>query len=602
VTEREPAAAIERAGGYLRQIVEASPNAIFAVDGDRRITVVNSKAEELFGYSREELIGQPVDCLVPERFRADFVDSFMRVPTVRAMGAKRELFARRKDGSEVPVEIGLNPADTPAGPIVVASIVDVSERKRLEAEHARLIESEREYFRHLVTAAPTAVVAVDRNRRITVVNRKAEELFGYPRQELLGQPIECLVPERFRADHPRLAENYLRAPTTRMIGAKRELFARRKDGSEVPVEIGLNPADTHAGPVVVASIIDITERKRFAALAAIVESSTEAIIGKSLDGIITCWNRGAERLFGYRAEEVVGQPVFKLVPQSRFDEEAGLLERVAHDERVENFETLRRRRDGSGFDASVTLSPVHDASGRVESVASIVRDVSEAHRTKAHDMQMRALTGRLNAIMEEERTRISRRVHDELGQLLTGLKIDLRWLGKRFDPAASPANSPILARIAAAGELVDSAMKTVQNIALELRPSVLDSLGLPAALRDESRRFEERTGVSAVVRADDASRPNPAVTTQLFRIFQELLANVARHAKASTLRVDFHGRGGEWVLRVEDDGVGFRCDESTLRSSLGLLGMKERAELLGGTFRIESVLGGGTVAAVLVPQ
>jgi two-component system sensor histidine kinase UhpB len=215
---------------------------------------------------------------------------------------------------------------------------------------------------------------------------------------------------------------------------------------------------------------------------------------------------------------------------------------------------------------------------------------------------MRALAGHLNAMREEERTRLSRQVHDELGQLLTGLKMDLRWLAKRVDPAASPAESPVLARLAAAGELVDSAMKTMHNIALELRPSVLDTLGLPAALRDESRRFEERTGVSAVVRADDASLPNPTVATQLFRIFQELLTNVARHAKASTLRVDFDGRGGEWVLRVEDDGVGFRCDEWTLRSSLGLLGMKERAELLGGTFHIESTLGGGTVATVLVPQ
>jgi two-component system, NarL family, sensor histidine kinase UhpB len=396
------------------------------------------------------------------------------------------------------------------------------------------------------------------------------------------------VPERFHG-HARFAENYMRAPTARLMGARRELFGRRKDGSEVPVEIGLNPADTPAGPVVVASIIDITERKRSEAvhdwLAAIVDSSVDAIIGKTLDGTITSWNRGAERLFCYPPNEVVGQPVFILLPQSRVDEEHRLLARLARDEYLETFETRRRRRDGSEFDVSVTLSPVRDASGRVEGASSIVRDISRQQRMKgaliAHDMQMRALAGRLNAMREEERTRVSRCVHDELGQLLTGLKMDLHWLAKQVDPAASAADSPVQARLAEAGELVDSAMKTVQNIALELRPSVLDSLGLPAALRDESRRFEERAGVSAVVRADDASFLNPTVSTQLFRIFQELLANVTRHAKASTVRVDFHGRGGEWVLRVEDDGVGFHCDEWTLRSSLGLLGMKERAELVG---------------------
>jgi signal transduction histidine kinase len=145
-------------------------------------------------------------------------------------------------------------------------------------------------------------------------------------------------------------------------------------------------------------------------------------------------------------------------------------------------------------------------------------------------------------------------------------------------------------------------MTTVQNIALELRPSVVDALGLPAALRDESRWFEERAGVSAMVGADDAALPNPTVATQLFRTFQELLSNVSRHAKAATLRVDFHGHGGVWLLGVVDDGVGFPSDEGTLRSSAGLLGMKERAELRGGTFRIESVLGSGTVAIVQVPQ
>jgi PAS domain S-box-containing protein len=610
--EAEHARLIEPEREYFRHVVEAAPNAVVAVDRSSRITVLNRRAEELFGYSREELLGQPIGCLVPERFRADherFAENFLRAPTARFMGAKRELFGRRKDGSEVPVEIGLNPADTPAGPVVVASIIDITERKRLEAEHARLVAPEREYFRHLVDAAPNAFVAVDRNRRIAVVNRKAEELFGYSRSELLGQPIECLVPERFHG-HARFAESYLRAPVARQMGAKRELFGRRKDGSEVPVEIGLNPADTPAGPVVVASIIDITERKRFEAahdwLAAIVDSSADAIIGKTLDGTITSWNRGAERLFYYPPDEVVGQPIFILLPQSRVDEELRLLERLARDEYLETFETRRLRRDGSEFDVSVTLSPVRDASGRVEGASSIVRDITGQQRMKlaliARDMQMRQLAGRLNAMREEERTRLSRRVHDELGQLLTGLKMDLHWLAKQVDPAASPAASPVLARFAAAGELVDNAMKTVQNIALELRPSVLDALGLPAALRDESRRFEERTGVSTVVRADDAALPNPTVATQLFRIFQELLANVTRHAKASTLRVDFHGRGGEWVLRLEDDGVGFSCDEWTLRSSLGLLGMKERAELLGGTFRIESAVGGGTVATVLVPQ
>src|SRR5450432_3531673 len=239
---------------WFELIVERALDAILVADLDRRITLVNRNAETLFGYSRAELLGQPLEILVPERFRdrhPDFVASFFTAPKVRSMGAGRELFGLRKDGTEVPIEIGLNPIETTSGPFTVASIIDITERKRAD-----------ERFRLVVEAAPNAMLMADLDRRITLVNRNAETLLGYSRAELLGQPLEILVPERFRDRHPDFVASFFTAPKVRSMGAGRELFGLRKDGTEVPIEIGLNPIETTTGLLTLASIIDITERKR----------------------------------------------------------------------------------------------------------------------------------------------------------------------------------------------------------------------------------------------------------------------------------------------------------------------------------------------------
>jgi PAS domain S-box-containing protein len=235
-------------------IVEGIAGAIIVADSDRRITLVNRNAEALFGYSRAELIGQQLELLVPARFRHHHpahVASFFVAPQARSMGAGRDLFGLRKDGTEVPIEIGLNPIETVAGLFTVASIIDISERKRAE-----------ERFRLVVEAAPNAMLMADGRRKITLVNRNAETLFGYSRTELLGEPLEMLVPERFRDRHPGHVAGFFGDPKARSMGEGRELFGRRKDGTEVPIEIGLNPIDTPAGLYTLAAIIDITARKQ----------------------------------------------------------------------------------------------------------------------------------------------------------------------------------------------------------------------------------------------------------------------------------------------------------------------------------------------------
>ena len=238
----------------LTAIIDSVPTAIIMVDAAGRIELVNTHAERLFGYSRDELQGEMIDLLVPFRFRAAHPAHrahFLRSPSARPMGMGRDLYGLHKDGREFPIEIGLNPITTDAGSFVVSAIVDISDRKRMEAR-----------FRATVEAAPTAMVMIDQSGMIVLVNTEFERMFGYARDELRNHKVEALIPERLRAGHPGMRTQYFAAPESRRMGQGRELFGLRKDGGEFPIEIGLNPVHTDEGSFVLAAIVDISERRR----------------------------------------------------------------------------------------------------------------------------------------------------------------------------------------------------------------------------------------------------------------------------------------------------------------------------------------------------
>ncbi|OIQ85574.1 blue-light-activated histidine kinase 2 [mine drainage metagenome] len=243
----------ERHEERFRRVVESAPSAMILANAKGRIEMVNTQAERVFGYPRQDLLGKSIEMLVPERFRGGHPekrDQFFGDPRSRPMGAGRDLFGRRQDGSEFPVEVGLNPIETEEGLMVLSSIVDISERKRQE-----------ERFRRVVESAPNAMILANAKGRIEMVNTQAEQVFGYPRQDLLGKSIEMLVPERFRGGHPEKRAQFFGDPQSRPMGAGRDLFGRRQDGSEFPVEVGLNPIETDEGLMVLSSIVDISDRK-----------------------------------------------------------------------------------------------------------------------------------------------------------------------------------------------------------------------------------------------------------------------------------------------------------------------------------------------------
>jgi PAS domain S-box-containing protein len=449
----------------------------------------------------------------------------------------------------------------------------------------------------VVDSSDDAIVTKTLDGVIRSWNRGAERLFGYTAEEAVGQLIFLLIPpDRIAEEHDVLA---------RLRQGERidhfETIRQTKDGRRIPISLTVSPVRDHQGNLIGASKVarDISMRVQRdelrARLAAIVKSSDDAIVSKTLDGVITSWNEAAERLFGYTAEEAVGQPIFLIVPNDRKAEEEDVLSRLRRGERITHFETLRQTKDGRQVPVSLSVSPLRDDQGRIIGAAKVARDISD--RVERERVQ---LLTRLVVAQEDERARMARELHDELGQQMTALRLTLETLR-----AATLDRRDLRAQIEMLLEMAQQLDADVAFRVRGLRSTILETRGLAAALREYvgnwSEHFRVPARLHASVSGDD--RLPPEVESTVYRVAQEALNNVLKHARAAHVDIALERHADHVSLIIEDDGVGFDAAKAAndTHGGVGLVGMRERAALIGADLQIESTAGRGTTIFVRVP-
>jgi len=419
----------------------------------------------------------------------------------------------------------------------------------------------------VLEAIPDAVVAVNQQGVILQINSQTEKLFDYTRDELIGQKIEMLVPERQRGAHHDHREQFHARPKIRRMGSGLDLYGRRRDGSELSVEISLSPLGTGDAMVVLTVIRDISDRKHIEEqlrrahdelerrrcrevrdsqnrMSLIVDSSQDAIIGKTLDGVITHWNKGAEQMYGYPPQEIIGRSITTLCPKDRVDEIPGILERIRRGERVEYFESVRVTKDGRRLDVSISVSPILDHEGRVAAASAIARNITAQKKIEGQLRQSQKM---------EAVGRLAGGVAHDFNNLLGIVSACSELLRSRVD-----ANS---------GEYVDNIREAAKRGASLTRQLLAFSRRQPVQpqLLDLNERLRDVSKLLHPLMGDDVEivllpRSEAAVVEADPGQLDQIVVNLAVNAR------DAMPRGGKLVLET---GV-FDFDQSFVNDHPGL--------------------------------
>jgi PAS domain S-box-containing protein len=536
----------------------------------------------------------------------------MSHPQARPMGVGLALAGRRKDGSEFPVDISLSPLETEDGLMAVARVRDITERRHAEELERR----NEEWFRGLMESAPDAMVVADASGRIQAVNAQTERLFGYTRAELLGRPVEILLPERFQSREVRDREL---GTLARQPGANLEVAARRKDGTEFPAEIGVSPLETDQGRLTVAAIRDVTARKRIEELQrkseerfrALLDSAPDAMVIVDATGRIQLVNAQAEALFGYSRAELLGTNVDALLPEqfhkAHPKHRAKYLQHPQRRPMGVGLELAGRRRDGSQFPVDISLSPLETDEGTL--VVAAVRDVTDRKKIEQElaasfeqlrrqgDERQQLLAHHLIRAQEEERQRIASDIHDDTIQAMTAAGLRLQQLRKRL------ATSGELETLKKLEDAIQHSISRLRRLMFDLRPPDLDRSGLAAAISSHLDQMKEETGVAFEVESGIGMELWPDLRIMLYRIALEAIANVRKHANAKRITVRIARKDGGCLVSIHDDGVGFQpLEGGSAPGHLGLTAMRERAEIAGGWCKVRSRPGAGTTVEFWAPM
>jgi PAS domain S-box-containing protein len=559
----------ERAEERFRQVIEGAPNGMVMVDPDGKIVLVNAQIEKSFRYQRAELVGQPIERLVPERFHAHhsaYRDSFISNPAARPMGAGRDLFGLRKDGTEFPVEIGLNPIVTEHGVMVLGTIVDITERKRAE----EALRASQEQLAGVIGSAMDAIISVDEDHRIVLFNAAAERMFLYPADEAPGQPLERFIPKRFRAGHRGHIENFSQTNVTkRSMGSLGAIFGLRADGTEFPIEASISQLESEGRKFYTVILRDITERKRMEK--ALKEQARildlAPVLIRDLNDRIIFWNKGAELMYGWSSAEALEKTVYSLL-QTEFPLPLKQIKARLFAHGHWEGELVHTRRDGGRI--VVTSHWVLDRADN-ETPRAILEVNNDITERREAEQEVRRLNEQLEKRVAE-RTAQLQAANKELEAFSYSVSHDLRAPLRHIDGFS-------LALLEDYGDKLDAVgqgyLQQVRGASQEMAQLIDDVLELARVTRSEMRREIVHLSELAdrILHQMQATEPTRTVSVKVEaglatygdkRLLKIVLVNLLGNAwkftsKRENAAITFAGehKNDETVFFVRDNGAGF---------------------------------------------
>lgn len=596
-----------------RQVVKHAPTGIYELDMEaNRITNVNDVMCEYTGYTREELLSMSPNRLLTDEGKELFAERRKRLLSAEKIPENVEYKIKCKDGRQIWAILNVRSIDEKGKPTKVTVVAhDITERKQIEEE----LRSSEDRFRMLFEYAPDGYYLSDAEGHFIDGNRAAEEIVGYKREELIGKnflELKLLSPEQILRAAGLLAQNRLGEPT-----GPDEFTLNRKDGKQVFVEIRTLPVKIKGEALVLGIARDVTERKQTEEA---LRQSEERYALTTRAGEVGVWDWSPETneiyldpnlkaMLGYRDHEIRNH----LDHWGKFvhpdDAKRVMAEANAHLEGLTpHYEIAHRmlHKDGSVRWFLARGTAIRDEKGKVYRVVGTDTDITERKQTeealRESEKRLRILSSHLLSGQEAERRRISVELHDELGQSLIGLKLQLRSIEKELqkDPGA------LKKECEKAQRHIDRIIDSVHRLSRDLSPHVLEDLGLSAALRWLISDFSKLHRISASSEIGNIDRYFSREAQRLvYRIFQEALTNIGKHAQATHVSVAIREEADRVSFSVEDDGKGFDAKQAMRRDStekgMGLSTMEERAWMLGGSLSIWSQEGGGTRLDFTIP-